>query len=149
MNLKVTIIGALMYIFSPTALSENMKIITLDMPPYAMPESKDGREGLTIDIAKYIFSKSGISLETKITPWKRGQVMVTKSNNLIITPLTRTPHRETKYDWIVPIFKYDLVIVSNNDDIPIKSLDLMREKSVCVVRDTPGPDSSTQIFLVE
>lgn len=111
-------------------------LLSADIPPYSINEQN--HEGICIDIARALFQRAGIDLEVEYHPWARSQSMARSLENYVITPLTRTPEREAHYDWIVPIFSYQLQLITNDSTIPIEDLEAMRNEEICVLRESPA-----------
>jgi len=116
--------------------AEDFTLLSADIPPYS--SSSTTSDGLCIDITKALFDKTDMALTVQFHPWARSQKMAITGERYLITPLTRTREREPHYDWIVPLFRYNLQLVSNDPSVPIDNPQAMHEVEICVLRESPA-----------
>ncbi|KAA0594763.1 polar amino acid transport system substrate-binding protein [Azospirillum lipoferum] len=84
------------------ALSETLKIYSVDAPPMTMDQAD--QRGFVADITLEALKRAGYQGEMIFDPWKRGQQEVADGENLLIIPFARSPAREPNYTWIAKIF---------------------------------------------
>lgn len=85
---------------------------------------------------------SDVKLIFRFVPWGRAFREVEGSTHLLTFPLTRLPERESKYRWLVPLDKDEIVFLSL--DKQVNSLEQARKlKEILVWR-----GSSMEIFLM-
>ena len=131
--LAVTLISALL---CGELRGDGFTLLSASIPPYSNSDSAN--RGLCIDITQALFEKAEWTLSTQFHPWARAQKMAIGGDSFLITPLTRTPEREPHYDWIVPLYRYDLQLISNDPTVPIEDPQAMREVEICVLRESPA-----------
>ncbi|PTS86520.1 amino acid ABC transporter substrate-binding protein [Pseudomonas sp. HMWF032] len=73
-----------------------------DAPPLTFA-SFQGGYGMVGDVALAAISRAGYLSHIHVTPWLRAQQRVSRGQNMLIIPLSRTPEREALYTWIAPI----------------------------------------------
>ena len=98
-------------------------------------------ENFFIEIIQETFARSGLKLNIKKGPWIRNQKKVIEAapnKGLVITPLTRTKDRESSYDWILPISKYKLTFITNDQSIDITNINTLKNIPVCAFRESPA-----------
>ncbi len=126
----------LTWLLALATTAQGVTLLSADIPPYSSSETAN--EGLCIDIARALFRRAGIDLDVEFHPWARSQRMAITGSGYVITPLTRTPEREPHYDWVVPIYSYKLLMVTNDPLVRIKNIDAMRQEEICVLRESPA-----------
>lgn len=121
------------------ASGESFELVSAEIPPYTS-ENREA-QGFCLDLVKELFKRSGIGLEIKFLPWARAQHKVRTArerNGLLITPLTRVPQRELFYDWILPLYEYKMLLVTNDRAIPVHDQAAMKTIEICVLRESPA-----------
>lgn len=78
-------------------------IYTENYPPYSYLGESGVVEGLATVKVRQVMDASGIDYEIRLVPWTRAVQYATTQNNSLIFSITRTPGREAKYDWLVPL----------------------------------------------
>lgn len=134
-------------LMSPTtARSETVTLYTTEAPPLTMTGSElsANSRGFIVDIVAEAARRSGIDLQVETLPWRRAQTIVAAGENLLITPLSRVPSRETAYSWIAPIFRFERAFATL--DRKIDSFDQAKHqlKSILV-----GKGTSEELALVD
>lgn len=81
------------------------EILELHMPaaPPLTFISFQGGYGMVGDVALSAISRAGYLSHLHLTPWPRAQQRVSRGENMLIIPMSRTPERENLYTWIAPI----------------------------------------------
>jgi polar amino acid transport system substrate-binding protein len=126
-------------LFCSQAFGESFKLLSAEMPPYTS-ENREA-QGICIDLARELFKRSGMGLEIEFLPWARAQHKVRtarEGKTLFITPLTRVSRREAFYDWILPLYEYKLLLITNDRAIPVHDEAAMKDFEICVFRASPA-----------
>ncbi|MDB1125668.1 substrate-binding periplasmic protein [Vibrio algarum] len=93
--------------------------------------------GITVDILNTSTSYGAPHFNFELgIPWRRAQEMILNMNNgelVLIVPLTRTPTREATYNWIAPLVKNEMNIVSLTTE-KITTLAQAKNKHIGVIR---------------
>ncbi|WP_286190128.1 transporter substrate-binding domain-containing protein [Labrenzia sp. R4_2] len=99
--------------------------VTAEVPPYSLP-SDEGRTGFVIDVVRELLSRLDAPLEIVSLPWRRAMETLKQGENVLMAPLARTPDRETRYKWVVPILTEEVRLYTI-DDGPILTLEAARK----------------------
>lgn len=123
-----------------TANAGDYTLKTAEIPPYS--SKNEASSGFILDLIEEMFKRAKLDLDVEFHPWARSQKIVIQAKQeqkLLASPLTRTPKREPHYDWIIPLYQYQLQFVTNDITIPIRSLESLKKiSSICVLRETPA-----------
>jgi len=83
-------------------------------------ETQPGDEaGITLEIVRAIFQEAGLPLTEEFLPWSRA--IRKAEGDGFIAPFSRTPEREDRFNWVVPLFDMQFVIVSLDDPVDSKA----------------------------
>lgn len=96
-----------------------------DAPPLTFI-SYQGGYGMVGDVALAAISRAGYLSHLHLTPWLRAQQRVSRGENLLIIPMSRSPEREDLYTWIAPIMVMERAFFSL--DAPVSSFAEARER---------------------
>jgi polar amino acid transport system substrate-binding protein len=120
------------------SIAESLTVLVGPIEPYAI--EKGDRPGAGVEILNEMAKRADIQVNYKYEPWARAQVDAQSGKEVAILPLTRTPEREAKYVWIVPLLSDPLHLIATRKDLDIATLDKARDLSVAVLRSTPEED---------
>ncbi|WP_076426747.1 ABC transporter substrate-binding protein [Aquipseudomonas alcaligenes] len=87
-----------------------------DAPPLTLHNNARGH-GMVGDITLAAIALSGRTAHIVDEPWARAQVNVASGQNQLIIPLSRTPEREERYTWIVPIMPLERAFFSLDEPV--------------------------------
>jgi polar amino acid transport system substrate-binding protein len=96
-----------------------------DAPPLTFV-SFQGGYGMVGDVALAAIARAGYLSHLRVTPWIRAQQRVSRGDNLLIIPLTRSREREDLYTWIAPIMVMERAFFSL--DTPVADFAEARER---------------------
>lgn len=96
-----------------------------DAPPLTFI-SFQGGYGMVGDVALAAISRAGYLSHLHLTPWLRAQQRVSRGENLLIIPLSRSAGREDLYTWIAPIMVMERAFFSL--DAPVTSFAEARKR---------------------
>ena len=133
---RILVFCALM-LSSTLVLSQNFTLVTIKQ------KEKDNAENFFVEVSKELFKRAEMSLRVNPSHWIKAQKEVMRASpdlNYLITPLTRTPSREDDYDWILPLEKYQLQLISNDKSIDINDTNALKELPVCALRLSPAEE---------
>lgn len=118
----------------------NAKDFTLlTSEPARKAKAEVSAEELFIEVIQEVFKRTGLNVRVKQGPWIKAQRTVTRSkpaDRFLIAPLTRTPEREDKYDWILPLRSYSLQFVTTDKDANLADIEALKSEEVCVLRES-------------
>jgi len=86
----------------------------IDSPPQA--SAADGR-GIMTDAAMEALKRAGLTGKLEFPPWARAQEEVQAGKDILITALSRTPERESKYTWLFPVFSLDRAFATTGKQV--------------------------------
>lgn len=106
-----------------------------DLPPFAWA-SHDGPRGLAHDLAVAMAQRLGRAPSIHYVPWARAVRMAEQGSNYGIFPLARTPDREARFQWLVPLLtvRYGIFTPATETRMEMGQL---RELRVGVLRGSP------------
>lgn len=104
----------------PAAATDDLKIFSADLPPYAMRNAD--KPGVVAEVAQELAYRVGQSDKLTFMPWGRVYRKVQKGPDVLLAPIARTPQREDKLNWVVPVFPDRMVLFSYGEDAEAKNL---------------------------
>jgi polar amino acid transport system substrate-binding protein len=72
------------------------------------------------DITARALTGCGYDVQFNFLPWKRAQQLVLQDSGTLVIPLARSPEREARFRWIVPVVTYHSALVSLGE--PLNSI---------------------------
>jgi polar amino acid transport system substrate-binding protein len=129
---------------SPRAFAQSTTVQWLggELPPYMWQEN-NAAQGYGADIIRAIAEKLGRPAQIDFFPWARAVTMAREGKNMAILPLTRSPERETQYQWLILLDHIKQGFFVRPTDpmgaLPAFANDLnaLRQKRVGVLRGSP------------
>ncbi|MBK8970945.1 MAG: transporter substrate-binding domain-containing protein [Hahellaceae bacterium] len=111
MMIRPFVFGCLGLLFSALSTltnAEDVLVVTENYPPFNYKEDSSIK-GIATERVRQIMDKSGLSYRILLLPWTRAFAMATSQNtdNVLIYSLTRTPERETQFEWLAQISPAD------------------------------------------
>ncbi len=101
-----------------------------------------------VEMLTEMAKRANIEVNLKFEPWSRAQSDTQAGKDLAIIALTRTPEREPKYTWIVPLLSDPLWLHATRGDLNISALDGCT-LNISVLRGTPQEDTLRQAGLTK
>lgn len=124
MQMVFCLLVALLYV-GGVAADEPLALHMPDAPPLTLYHDERGH-GMVGDITLAAITLSGRTARIVDEPWARAQVNVASGQNQLIIPLSRTPEREQRYTWIVPIMPLERAFFSLDE--PVNSFAQARQR---------------------
>jgi polar amino acid transport system substrate-binding protein len=129
------------------ASAETLTVLAGPIEPYAI--EKGERPGVMVEILAEMAKRAGTEMNIKFEPWGRAQADTQSGKEVAIIPLTRTPEREAKYSWIVPLLSDTVYLHATRKELDITTLEKARVLSVSALRSTPQEDALKQAGLTK
>jgi len=111
-----------------------------EFPPFSQKRG-DAASGIFVDVVNEITKRLKHPGAIRFLPWKRALIQVEQMQApqaAMIFPLTRSPEREAKYIWAVPVFSDAAVFLVKKDrKLQVKDLAALRPLRIGVVRASP------------
>lgn len=127
------------YVFGQTPLD----IRTTEFPPY---QYRVGSKivGVSAALVKAIFEKANLQYTMAIYPWVRAERDLNRESPVFFFNLSRTPERESKFEWIADITPNHPVLwkLKKRKDILLKSVADCGKWTLAIL-----PNESTSIYL--
>jgi len=136
MKMLFGMIASLLLISVSPVRSENMIILTENLPPLNYVE--DGvLVGPSVEIVREIQKRVGSNEQIEVYPWARAYKMALEEENIVLFSTTYTKDRHDKFKWIGPLAKKrDILIAKKSSGIEINSLeDAKKVKRIGTLRD--------------
>ena len=129
------------------ASAEPLTVLAGPIEPWSI-ENGD-RPGVMVEMLTEMAKRANIEVNLKFEPWSRAQSDTQAGKDLAIIALTRTPEREPKYTWIVPLLSDPLWLHATRGDLNISALDKASTLNISVLRGTPQEDTLRQAGLTK
>lgn len=118
-----------------------VKVVAAEFPPLTTHAGSEPG-GVVLEVVREAGRRAGIALEFSFLPWQRAQLETQARNDTLIIPFTRTPGRESQYQWVAPVLEFHTVLVTLGK--PPASVDEARALVVGYVRGTSFKDEVDQ-----
>ncbi|HEY9105991.1 MAG TPA: transporter substrate-binding domain-containing protein [Roseateles sp.] len=117
------------------AAEPHLEWVAGDLPPFAWRASGVA-QGYAQELAQQMAQQLGRPGEVSYYPWARAVRMVERGDHFGIFPLARTPDREKRFQWLVPLMtvRYALVTLASERRLSLAELRPLR---VGVLRGSP------------
>lgn len=120
------------------ARAEPLLIYTENYPPYNFLDESGQVVGLATENVRQVLDASGLDYEIRLVPWVRAMHFVETNPNALIFSLTRTPSREGKFDWLVPLADSIFYVFNRQSDVRMVTSDAIKRgmfTGACVTND--------------
>lgn len=111
--------------------AEKITIFTEIFPPYNFVEN-DQIVGVSAEVIKHVFDKSGYEYEIKSYPWARSYKLVQQNKNSMIFSISRRANREKLFKWVGEIAPttFSVFVLKSRSDIVINQLTDMKQYKI-------------------
>jgi polar amino acid transport system substrate-binding protein len=79
-----------------------IELVTADDHPYAIAIGPE--PGIALTLSAELFRMVGLQVVFRFLPWADAEARAASVQGLAIAPITRTPAREARFRWAVPLF---------------------------------------------
>ena len=135
-------------VFSVQGHAQQIKIVTLDFPPYSYIEN--GKlTGMATEVLMAILNDVGMTSEIRQYPWKRACCIADTEKNVLIYTIARTPQRERNFHFIgevAPRNNYFFKLAERKD-VQVDSLEDLKKYKIGVVRGYATDKTLTDLGL--
>ncbi|MEY4632507.1 MAG: hypothetical protein RIQ81_2627 [Pseudomonadota bacterium] len=102
-------------VVAPLAFAgDETPIVATELAPYAW-SGPDGPKGVMVELVQAMAKKVGHSGKVDLISWNRAQQMTASASGgapRLILPLIRSPERESRYQWILPLIEDETVFLT-------------------------------------
>jgi len=115
-----------------------LRVVTEEMPPYNYINDKGKLSGIALLILNELFKEIDINPKIEIMPWARAYRISTHEPNVLIFSMARTPIRENKFHWLLPVSPTNVWLFSlaKQEHQQIKSLKDIDQQTIGIVRNS-------------
>ena len=106
-----------------------------DLPPFAW-RSSAGPRGYAQELVQLMGQRLGRDVDVDYFPWARAVQLTERSDNTGVFPLARTPDREARFQWLVPLMTVRYVFLTAAGERRLGLAEL-RTRRVGVLRGSP------------
>lgn len=107
-----------------------------DLPPFVW--QADGRgQGYAHDLAVEMARRLGRPEQVQFFPWARAVKMTAEGEPFGVFPLARTPEREERFRWLVPLQRVDYTLFVRSGAPASLGFDALKAQKVVVLRGSP------------
>lgn len=108
--------------------AQPVQVVTSELPPFAVA-GDPAAPGALHEIVLELGRRTGIPVAVRFVPWRRAVFLSTSNSRTAIFPLTRSPEREHRYRWLVPLYHEHFLFMARkggafNIDHPVRSKQL-------------------------
>lgn len=129
----------------PSALAAELRLLAAELPPFTYHQppptvSEIGEpRGIVYRAVREMAHRIGHSGDIEFMGWTHAQELAKAGPNIGILALTRSPERESLYNWMVEIVTDDLVLVGGTG-VDVSTLDRVKDRPTGVLR-TSGAEA--------
>lgn len=122
---------------APTATAGNSALqwVAGDLPPWGW-RTPSGAQGYAHDLVTAMAQRLGRKVDVAYYPWARAVRLAEQGEAVGVFPLARTPDREAKFRWLIPLMPVRYIFLTPATDKP-PTLDELRRHHVGVLRGSP------------
>ena len=127
-----------------------LEIVTTDAPPFNMLDGENAT-GFATDILREVLKQAGVDYHIQFLPWPRALLNVKQEPNTLIYTISRTPERESQYEWIGPFAKHQgfFYKLASRKDVRVETLQDVRRYRVATVRGDAQTDLMLKLDIVD
>lgn len=90
------------------------------------------------EILKELESNVGPT-QFEVQPWARAYKTALQKDNIALFSIIKTPERKSKFQWVGPIYRANVVLFSRkNDTLKGQSINAFSKQAICAVREDVG-----------
>jgi len=124
-------VAALVGVAAPVQ-AQDLKITSAHLPPYSM--KGEDKQGFVAEVAREIAERVGNPTDLHYSSWSRVYKTIQSKPNRLLAPIARTPQREDKLSWVVPVFPDRMVLLTYGEDAEELTLKEAAEKGTVGVQ---------------
>lgn len=101
-------------------------------------QDEQGPQGFSVELLRLMAARAGLPLEVQVLPWQRAVQMAEAQPGSLLFSLTRTPERETQFQWVGPIAQRRILLykLASRTDLSLSQLSELGALKIGVVRDS-------------
>ena len=115
------------------------RLVTAHLPPFAL-EGQGEQRGILVEVAEAVLARAGLPAQAEFYPWARSQHLVAQGQRMLIVPLSRTPERESHYQWLLKLYAVHQQFIARQGEPSVQSFEQARSLRIAVLRGAPDID---------
>lgn len=130
----------LLFFLSSGAFSQEMVVLTEDVPPNSYKDVNGNAAGFSVEIVREMLRRAEIKAvngKIGVYPWARAYMMLQKNKNHMLFSTVRTAKREKLFKWVGPIAprKVWFFKLKKRNDIKADTLDDAKKYKIGAIKD--------------
>jgi len=113
------------------------RIVSGDLRPFAA-ENHPEAPGMLVELVELMASRTQHPVKVMFYPWVRAVSIAQGEPRCAILPLTRTPEREAKYQWLVRLYPQRFAFITPTAKKAVNNVDDARKLKIVVLRGSPN-----------
>lgn len=110
------------------------ELVTADLNPYAIDKHPEA-PGALVELVESLAQKLGHEQKVSFFPWARAVATAQNQSRTAVLPLTRSPEREAKFQWLVKLYPVRFVFITRTDqNKDANTVEQARKLSITVLR---------------
>lgn len=138
---KYLLLAGVMLIDSPYLMAVETpapyRIVSGDLRPFAVDNHPEA-PGMLVELVELMTIHTQHPVKVEFFPWARAVSTALGEQRCAILPLTRTPERETKYQWLVKLYQQRFAFITPAAKTAITTIDDARKMKIVVLRGSPN-----------
>jgi polar amino acid transport system substrate-binding protein len=119
------------------AAGETLLGVTENLPPLNYLDDGSA-QGFSVELLRLMATQAGMRLELQVLPWQRAVQVAESSARSVLFSLTRTPERESQFQWVGPITQRRILLykLASRTDLVLNQLSELGGARIGVVRES-------------
>lgn len=132
------LLAASTLMLAPARAAPLLEWVAGDLPPFGW-STPEGPRGFAQELVAAMAQRLGRRAEVRYMPWARAVRMVAQGDHFGVFPLARTPDREARFQWLVPLMavRYGLYTLATPANEGRLGLAQRRRQRIGVLRGSP------------
>lgn len=126
---------------APSLRAQELRLrgFTENLAPLNYEDEATGTpRGFSVELLRLMAGELSLPLDIEVRPWPRAVQALGQTANSLLFSLTRTPERESQFQWVGPISARRILIyrLSERSDVRLSNLQQLHGLKLGVVRDS-------------
>lgn len=113
------------------------RIVSGDLRPFAA-ENHPEAPGFLVELVEQMALRTQRPVKVEFFPWARAVSIALGEQRCAVLPLTRTPEREAKFQWLVKLYQQRFAFITPSSKKSINTVDDARKLKIVVLRGSPN-----------
>jgi polar amino acid transport system substrate-binding protein len=113
------------------------RIVSGDLRPFAA-DNHPAAPGMLVELVEQMASRAQHPVKVEFFPWARAVGIALGEPRCAVLPLTRTPEREAKFQWLVKLYQQRFAFITPAAKRSVNNLNDARQLKIVVLRGSPN-----------